>query len=257
MLVFLSLSTAFADAYYCEATLEADFPFEAGAIDLPPDATIPVVLRSQCEGSGSATVRLHRVVDWEFAEEISSQTIDVQKGRSAVAKLSPPTRLDENTTYGIAVVVNNTEDTIGFTTGSTDTIGMDDGAPSITTLEMITYTTAPDWVYGDLEVDPVFDPDDLSFIEIFDASDETTALTVVLPRNEPRTVAGLDFEQNAAEVCFFAIQTDAAGNQSPPSETECTIPEAHPGGICSTAGATPAAAGSLMALLLGIGRRRQ
>jgi len=259
ILSFLALSLP-AMADMCMPAIYHAYPFQDDAKNIPVNAQIPVLFSSTCGGYGQAEVRLHRMVNGELAEEIASESATISEDTSQIVVLTPPKGFLENTTYALVEVNEYGEYSTPFTTGTNTVAGMVDGAPSLNIDELYYYqdTLGELWMEG--EITGVFDPDGLSFVTIYNDAEPDTPVGWELLNSAGDAYLYTSLMSTAdteTAQCYFAIQTDAAGTDSDASDVVCATPERVSSGLCSTAGATPAILSSMMALLLGIGRRRK
>ena len=242
----------------CSPWVYLDLPFANGAVDIPTDPILPVFVRAECGGVGPVEVRLHRVVTGELAEVAHSVEVELEVDGEDLVLLTLTEPMLADTDYAVVVASDLGEEQIGFTTGSTSTAGMGAGIPSLEIFGIVSFPLADDSVRLeiDMEAIPVPDPDDLSYMMLYDARTPDTAAAVVMP--SVGVFQGYVYTEHPAEeeACYFVIQTDALGVVSEPSEVACAVPVPYDDcGGCSTAKRGPGLFVSVFAMLLGWRRR--
>jgi len=251
-------ANAFQIAEACEEYIYAELPMNQASDVLPPDASLPIILHTECGAFGEIDVRLHRMVDGIAAEEITSETVTLEPDSQTLVMLTPPDPLLESTYYGALTVFNGYETVYEFSTGDTNAIGMEGGTPSLEITEMTAFETDTGSyeILVDTVLSPLDDPDGLSVLQIHDAKTDAIILSrFAQPDSGDQRI--MVFSSSAEEQCFYLTQTDGLGTQSDASPEVCATPEiiAYSRGLCSTTHAAPALFSSLFAMLFGLRRR--
>jgi hypothetical protein len=252
---------SFAAEDMCAPMFQLGLPYGIDDAAVPTDASIPAVVYGACGAWGAADIRLHRMVDGITADEITSEEVTVEADGWAHVLLSPDEPLDDDTDYIVVVSSDMAMDQRAFTTGSEAAQGMAAGAPELELFE-ITAGELDDGTFNlsvDLAIYPLADPDGLSSLELYSSDDPTTPLRVYLPGTRSDVSSNLFHPSAAAgEACYFVVQTDGLGNVSAASAEVCLTPEVQTAGrSCSSVGAAPMLASSLVAMLMGLRRRRE
>jgi hypothetical protein len=244
----------------CAPYFQVGLPFGLSDEAVPPDGVIPVMVYASCGASGDAELRLHRGVDGIPAEELSSEEVTVEAEGWALVLLAGDEDLLSNTDYIVVLSSDLGEEQRGFSTGNTGAQGMADGAPTFAIDEFSAgELDEGDFNLGlDLSINALADPDALSRLEFFDSEDPTTPLAVYLPGTNRMISDSLYYtSSDNGEACYFVVQTDGIGNMSASDEV-CLTPEVVDNGwSCSSAGAAPMLASSMVAMLMGLRRRRE
>ena len=230
-----------------------------GDVPLPVDGAIPVLLMSECGGSGDVDVTLHRVVDDQLAEATVTVSTNVNSNEWRVVTLEAEAPLLEETDYAIMA----SERVFHFTTGVDSAQGMDNQAPSLEFGEIVYYDMGADSydLSADLSITPAPDVDGLSIIELVNSTAPDTPIMAYLPGQwDEINTHIVERTDSVDETCFFVVQTDGLGNVSAPSVESCQTPENADGSggwWCSSSGSLPTLWTSLLALGAAVFRRQR
>jgi len=251
-------ASAYEIAANCDEYMYASLPFTEASDVLPPDASLPIILNTECRASGDVDVRLHRMVNGIPAEAIVSQNLSLDPDSQQLVVLTPPEPLLNDADYAVVTLYLQEENVYAFSTGNIAATGMDDGVPEIEIIDIVAYEYANGSydIMIDTNIIPVNDPDSVSVLQIYNVNTDAAVLT----RFAPETLTDqrlLIPSSEPGEQCLFITQTDALGFLSGPSAIACGTPEVieYSEGLCSTAGASPALFSSLIAMLFGMRRR--
>ena len=247
----------------CAPSFNLGLPYGIQDVDVPLDGIIPVLAVSECGGAGGMEVRLHRQVDGVTADEVGAVEVEVEGGDQELVLLAPEEPLLENTDYVVVLASDLGNAERWFSTGSGDAVGMAAGAPDLEIFQM-TASEQDDgryWLSVEFSIQPLSDPDVLSYLEVFHSDDPSTPVQVYLPGTLEDVSGYLGVQvASADEACFFVVQTDGLGNVSDTSAEACALPSIEETKMdrrgCSTAGSAPTLVSMFLAMLFGLRRRR-